>query len=111
VDLFYSPVKSLIREELPLSESFPSTYNPNRSKFYYSNVTANNEGHLNFETLFQNLESQIKKFSSQENKTVLIFDNLSLIPNSGRNLLDEINNLVKFTSDNVRNKKNEFFKT
>ena len=104
IDLFYSPVKSLIKEELPLSENYPLTYNPNRSKFYYSNVTLSKEGNFSFDIIIQNLEAQIKKFNTSttsENKTVVIFDNLSLLPNSGRILLDDVNNLIKFSSDNV----------
>jgi hypothetical protein len=97
-------VKSLIREELPLSENYPLTYNPNRSKFYYSNVPLSKEGNFSFDIIIQNLEAQIKKFNTgntSENKTVVIFDNLSLLPNSGRILLDDINNLMNFSSDNV----------
>lgn len=103
LDLFYSPVKGLIKEELPLSENFPYTYNTNRSKFFYSNIDLTSEGVVNFQAVTQAIEIQIKKFN-QENKTVVIFDNISTLPNDGEILMDNLNDIIKTTTEQVINK-------
>ena len=95
IDLYYSPIKNVIKEELPLSESFPSTFNPNKSKYYYSNVNLNQTRNLNFEVIIKNIETQQKKFNNNL-KTVVIFDNISTLPNNEQTLIDEVNNLLKF---------------
>jgi hypothetical protein len=100
IDLFYSPIKRMMNEELPLSESFPYTYNPNRSKIYYTNVTLNNKKELSFDNIINNIESAIKIFNNNL-KTVVIFDNVSTLPITSNNLYDEINLLVRYMSDNV----------
>ena len=63
-DLFYSPFKKIIKEELPLSENFPYTYNPNRSKNYYTNIELDDAGNISFDNIIKNSKEQIEKFSS-----------------------------------------------
>lgn len=87
----------LIKEELPLSESFPYTYNPNRSKYFYTNAELNNENNINFDILISDIEEQMKKFKNLP--TVVIFDNISTLPND--NLYDSLSNMFKKLSDNV----------
>lgn len=102
IDLFYSPLKSIIKEELPLSEVFPYTYNPNRSKFYHTNVTLNGDNSVNFDIIIENILKQIKK-NKEDAKHVVIFDNISVIPNISENLIENINKLVEFSHHNVFN--------
>lgn len=100
MDLFYSPFKKIIKEELPLSENFPYTFNPNRSKNYFDNIYLNKNNEISFENIIKNIETQLKKYNNNL-LTVVIIDNLSTLPITKNNLLDEINMLLKFLSDRV----------
>ena len=99
IDLFFSPYKNYIKEELPLSESFPYTYNPNRSKNYYTNVTINNID-LDFDILNEDIISQLKKFKN-DYKTIVMFDNLSVLPNDYLSLLKGITKLQHLLTEYV----------
>lgn len=101
IDLYYGPVKNVIKEELPLSECFPNTFNPNKSKYYYSNVNLNQSKNLNFEVIIKNIEVQNKKFNNNL-KTVILFDNISILSNDEQTIIDEINNLLKILGDLVK---------
>jgi hypothetical protein len=87
LDLFYSPYKHLIKEELPLGEIFPYTYNSVKSKNYYliegkkENETQDNQS-FEDNQITETLEIMYKKLSENKSnkKTVLMFDNMTSIP-------------------------------
>lgn len=53
-DAFYSPVKNLIKEELPLSENIPYTYGTSRCKNYFEMIPSTNKS-FDFSSLIDHL--------------------------------------------------------
>jgi hypothetical protein len=105
IDLFYYPFAKIIKEELPLSESYPYTYNPNRSKNYFSNVRFDNENNKEnektyFETILKNLENQLNKFSNK--KTVIILDQVSILPFDNNQVTKYINKILELSFNKVK---------
>lgn len=89
VDLFYSPYKSIIKEELPLGEIFPYTFNSLRSKNYYllnnfyseSSENSQDSPIINDLKLTELLEKIILENNLNTNeKTIIVFDNISVLP-------------------------------
>jgi hypothetical protein len=101
IDLFYSPLKKIIKEELPLSESYPYSYNPNRSKFYYTNITLDDYLDIDFEKLKFSIEEMVTKFPKKDNKAVVVFDNLSTMPNEYSSLLQGLTGIYESLSEKV----------
>jgi hypothetical protein len=92
-------LKKIIKEELPISESYPYSYNPNRSKFYYTNITL--DDNLDIEKLKTSIEEMLTKFPKKNNKTVVVFDNLSTMPNEYNNLLQGLTSIYESLSEKV----------
>ena len=84
IDSFYSPYKAIIKEELPLSEQFPYTFNCIKSKNYYQ---AGN--FFDIPCILEKITSQIEN----KEKTILLIDNISSI--SIDNLQDYINSIYQ----------------
>jgi hypothetical protein len=103
MDLFYSPMRKVIKEELPLCESFPYTFNPNRSKNYYNNIVLNENGEIDFTKVKDNIADMITKFK-KDNSVVVIFDNISTIPNGYDSLLLSITQIYQMLSEKVNSK-------
>lgn len=106
IDLFYSPFKKFIKEELPLCETFPYTYDTNRCKSFYSNITLSDGMNVNFDDIIKNINSFITKMENKpekNNKTVVIFDNLSTIILEKKNFIDQFNLIYKNCFEKVYN--------
>lgn len=93
IDLFYSPYKGLIKEELPLGEVYPQTFNSVKSKNYYlvNNFYNNNdtkdskEGKIvndvvNTNMLIEKINNIVNEYKLNTEKTILIIDNVSTLP-------------------------------
>jgi hypothetical protein len=63
-------------------------------------VNLSEDSTINFDILTKNIDAHMKKVKS-DLKYVVIFDNISTIPNANQNLIDNINKLVKFCSESV----------
>jgi hypothetical protein len=90
----------VIKEELPLSESFPYSFNPNRSKNFYNNVTIQ-DGSIDFERIKNDIEDMISKFTKKDNKVVVIFDNISTMPNDYDSLVNGLSSVYQLLSERV----------
>lgn len=76
IDCFYSPYKRIIKEELPLNENQPYTFNTSKSKNYYNiNEYLESDEHFNEDSLFEILK-KIQKFD----KSIVIIDSLLNLP-------------------------------
>lgn len=78
IDCFYSPYKKIIKEELPLNENFPYTFNTSKSKNYYNlNDRYESDEYFNEDSLFD----IFKKINLKvEDNSVLIIDSLMNLP-------------------------------
>jgi len=88
---------------LPLCETFPYTFDTNRSKSYYSNVTLSDGININFEDIIKNIGSFLNKIGNKpENQTVIIFDNLSTISLEKNKLIEQFNLIYNYCFENVK---------
>jgi hypothetical protein len=94
-------LRKLIKEELPLAESYPYAYNPNRSKNYYNNIELDEDLEIDFDKIKNNIEDMLAKFTRKENKTVVIFDNISTMPNGYDSLVKGISLIYQFLTEKV----------
>jgi hypothetical protein len=95
IDLFYSPLKKVMKDELPLAETYPYTYNTNRSKFYYANYSDLQQDEINFELVVEDIVKQLEKFPNKELNKVVIMDNISSLLIREEKLQDSLNYLFK----------------
>lgn len=92
----------MIKEELPLCETFPYTFDTNRSKNYYSNITLADGINVNFEDIVKNIKAFLDKTNHKpENQTVVIFDNLSTISLEKNKFAEQFNLVYNFCFENV----------
>lgn len=104
IDLFYSPFKKEIKEELPLCETFPYTFDTNRSKSYYSNIPLADGVNVDFEDIIKNIKAFLDKIGNKpENQTVVVFDNLSTISLEKSKFAEQFNLVYNFCFENVNN--------
>lgn len=58
---------------------------------------------MNFKDIATAIEAQIKKFPNASNEVVVLFDNLSTLPNEGSGLLSDFNIISTLATDNNLN--------
>jgi hypothetical protein len=90
IDLFFSPYKTLIKEELPLGEIYPPTFNSVKSKNYYlvnnfykenrSKEGDNISEEVDTTKLLDIISNLVKENNLNKEKTILIIDNISSLP-------------------------------
>ena len=87
---------------MPLCETFPYTFDTNRSKSYYSNINLENGLNVNFQDVVGNISTFLNKIGNKnDNKTVVIVDNLSTIAIENSKFPQEFNILFNYCAENV----------
>ncbi len=102
IDLFYSPFKKNIKEELPLCETFPYTFDTNRTKSYYSNISLTDGINVNLEDVIKNINLFLNKLGNKcEDEIIVIFDNLSTISMERKKFCEQFNLVYNYCFENV----------
>ena len=85
-----------------MCETFPYTFDTNRSKSYYSNIALADGVNINFEDIVKNIKSFLDKTGHRpENQTVVVFDNLSTISLEKSKFAEQFNLVYNFCFENV----------
>ncbi len=64
-------------------------------------MSLNHDGNINFDTIIENILKQKNK-GKEDSKYVILFDNISILPNTNESLIESLNNIVQFAFNNVR---------
>ena len=88
---------------MPLCETFPYTFDTNRSMSYYSNITLADGINVNFDDIVKNIKAFSDKIGHMpETQTVVVFDNLSTISLEKNKLTEQFNLVYNFCFENVK---------